>query len=302
DLYADQLDEYAQHFIGSAGSDVYVGTRFDDTIESKGGSDLFGGGAGTDTVVFAGSRTGYTITENSNGTIAITNKASGATTVVDDIEFARFSGKLVDLETGEETGTGDAPTNIALSASSVKESASVGATVATLSATDADSTAFTYSLVNDADGAFKISGNKLVVGKSLDYETVKNHAIVVKVTDEGGNSFEKSFTIGVQNVNEAPTDVAISKASVAESAAVGTVIGTLSAKDPEGGAVTYSLSSNPGGIFKVVGNQLQLAKAVDYETAKSHAVTVVAKDSAGNSTSKALSIKVTNADEAPAAL
>ena len=61
-----------------------------------------------------------------------------------------------------------------------------------------------------------------------------------------------------------------------EYAKVGTVVGTLSAKDPEGGAVSYSLSSNPGGIFKIVDNKLQLAKAVDYETAKLHAVTVVA--------------------------
>ncbi|MBB3979177.1 hypothetical protein GGQ64_004413, partial [Rhizobium azooxidifex] len=302
DLYADQLDEYAQHFIGSTGNDIYVGTRFDDTIESKGGNDLFDGGAGTDTVVFTGSRTGYTIDENNNGTFSITNIASGATTLVDGVEFARFSGKLVDLETGDETGTGDAPTNIALSASSVKESAAVGATVATLSATDADSTKFTYSLVNDAGGAFAISGNKLVVGKGLDYETAKNHAIRVKVTDEAGNSFEKAFTIGVQNVNEAPAGVAISKSSVAENAKVGTVVGTLSAKDPEGGAVSYSLSSNPGGIFKIVDNKLQLAKAVDYETAKSHAVTVVAKDASGNATSKALSIKVTNVDEAPTSL
>ncbi|MCV3737930.1 cadherin domain-containing protein, partial [Rhizobium sp. TRM96647] len=269
DLYANQLDEYAQHFIGSTGNDIYVGTRFDDTIESKGGNDLFDGGAGSDTVVFTGSRTGYTISENNNGTVSIKNTASGATTVVNDVEYARFNGKLVDLETGEETGTGDAPTNIALSASSVKESAAVGATVATLSATDTDSTAFTYSLVNDADGAFKISGNKLVVGKSLDYESAKNHAIRLKVTDEAGNSFEKAFTIGVQDVNEAPAALALSKSSVVENAKVGTVVGTLSAKDPEGGAVSYSLSSNPGGIFKVVGNQLQLAKAVDYETARS---------------------------------
>lgn len=49
DLFADQLDEYAQNFIGSAFSDIYAGTRFDDTIDGGAGADLLAGGKGNDT-------------------------------------------------------------------------------------------------------------------------------------------------------------------------------------------------------------------------------------------------------------
>ncbi|MBB3980193.1 hypothetical protein GGQ64_005445, partial [Rhizobium azooxidifex] len=194
-----------------------------------------------------------------------------------------------------------APTAPALSSSKVSENAAIGTVVGTFSATDPEGGVLTYTLTDNAGGLFKLDGAKLVTAKAIDYEKVKSGVVTVEVSD-GVNTVAKNFTIGVQNVNEAPAGVAISKSSVTENAKVGTVVGTLSAKDPEGGAVSYSLSSNPGGIFKIVDNKLQLAKAVDYETAKSHAVTVVAKDASGNATSKALSIKVTNVDEAPTAL
>ncbi|SOC46504.1 heme-binding protein A (HasA), partial [Rhizobium subbaraonis] len=300
-LFADQLDQYAQHFIGSTGDDVYVGTRFNDTIEGRGGNDIVDGGLGDDTIIFAGASSGYTITNNANGSVAILDTASGATTLLNNVEFARFGTSIIDLSEGTETVTGKAPTDIGLSSSSVKETAVVGTQVAKLTATDTDSDSFTYTLVNDAGGAFRIVGDKLQVAKGLDYETAKSYVIKIKVADDRGNTFEKQFTIGVQNVNEAPSGLALSKSTVAEAAKVGTTIGLLSATDPEGGKITYSLSSNPGGIFKIVDNKLQLAKAVDYETAKSHAITVVAKDSAGSSISQALTIKVTDVDEAPTA-
>ncbi|MDF1635833.1 cadherin repeat domain-containing protein, partial [Mycoplana sp. MJR14] len=94
----------------------------------------------------------------------------------------------------------------------------------------------------------------------------------------------------------------LSKTSVAEDAKAGTVIGKLSAKDPEGGAVTYSLSSNPGGIFKLSGNTLQLAKGVDYETAKSHSVKVVATDVGGKTATKTFGIDVINVNENPTSI
>jgi Ca2+-binding RTX toxin-like protein len=48
DLFADQLDQYAQHFIGSAYDDVYAGTSHDDIIEGGGGDDTLSGGLGDD--------------------------------------------------------------------------------------------------------------------------------------------------------------------------------------------------------------------------------------------------------------
>ena len=88
---------------------------------------------------------------------------------------------------------------------SVEENSSDGTVVGTLSATDPDSgETFTYDLLNNAGGRFAIQGDQLVVGNGtlLDFETDTSHLVRVEVTDSAGNTFEKDFTIGVDDVDE----------------------------------------------------------------------------------------------------
>src|SRR5262249_52496846 len=50
--------------------------------------------------------------------------------------------------------------------------------------------------------------------------------------------------------NQPPTDISLSNNSVAENSANGTIVGALSATDPDAGETfTYSLPSNPGNLF-----------------------------------------------------
>lgn len=89
-------------------------------------------------------------------------------------------------------------------------------------------------------------------------------------------------TLIIGDANLAPTGLALSKSSIDEDAVVDTVIGTLSATDPEGKPLTYTLSDNAGGKFKLVTSngqtQLVVAGALDYETASSHLVKVKVSD------------------------
>ncbi len=89
-------------------------------------------------------------------------------------------------------------------------------------------------------------------------------------------------TVDISDANLAPTGLALSKSSIDEDAVVDTVIGTLSATDPEGKPLTYTLSDNAGGKFKLVTSngqtQLVVAGALDYETASGHLVKVKVSD------------------------
>src|SRR4029434_4793836 len=51
---------------------------------------------------------------------------------------------------------------------------------------------------------FAISGNKVVVasGAPLNYEAATSHTIIVRATDSGGRTFDKTFMVNVLNVNE----------------------------------------------------------------------------------------------------
>jgi Ca2+-binding RTX toxin-like protein len=189
----------------------------------------------------------------------------------------------------------EAPTAIALSSSSVNENAG-GAVVGTLTTTDpdaGDSHSYTVS-----DSRFEVVGGqlKLKSGVSLDYETTPSVAVTVTSTDAGGLSRSQSFTIGVTNVNDAPTDIALTNNSVSENSA-GAVIGTLSTVDPDAGNThSYSVSDDR---FEVVNGQLKLKSGVslDYETEPSVKLTITTTDNSGASYSEAFTINVSDVNE-----
>src|SRR4029077_16824992 len=110
------------------------------------------------------------------------------------------------------TNVNETPSNIALVPNAVAENAA-NATVGTLSSTDPDAgNTFTYSIVAGGDGAqFAIAGNELRVGATaLDFEAGATRSVTVRTTDQGGLTFDKTFTVNVTNVNETPTNVALS--------------------------------------------------------------------------------------------
>jgi hypothetical protein len=95
--------------------------------------------------------------------------------------------------------------------------------------------------------------------------------------------------------NQAPTGIELSDSSIPERAAPGTVIGTLSAIDPDSGdSHTFALSDSVGGRFAVEGNELRVADGdlLNYEAAVSHDVTIEVTDGAGGSTSETFTIEL----------
>lgn len=203
----------------------------------------------------------------------------------------------------------DAPTNISASASSVAENAASGTTVATLSATDADAAeTFTYTLVSgtgDTDNAsFAITGSTLKTASVFDFETKSSYSVRVRVSDAGGLTFEKEFTISVTDVNEAPTALALSNASVLENAASGTTVGTLAGTDADAGDThTYTLVSGTGSTdnasFTITGTTLSTAAVFNFEAKNSYAVRVRVTDAGGLTFERAFTISVTDVNEAP---
>ncbi|MDD2729786.1 DUF4347 domain-containing protein, partial [Malikia sp.] len=106
----------------------------------------------------------------------------------------------------------DAPSNITLSASSLAENTSTTSAVdvGTLSSTDVDTgdTLFSYSIVGGSDqGVFQISGNNLQfkAGTVLDYEAQNSYSVTVRTTDAGNATHDKTFSVALTDVNDAPT-------------------------------------------------------------------------------------------------
>jgi len=121
-------------------------------------------------------------------------------------------------------------------------------------------------------------------------------------TDSGNAQVADVFKLTVANTNDAPTAIALSNNTVAENAANGTLVGTLSAIDPDlGDTHSYQLLDNAAGRFVLSGNQLFVANngLLDYESRRSHSITVETTDAAGLSYTQSLTINLSNVDEAP---
>ncbi|MDZ4689514.1 MAG: cadherin domain-containing protein [Planctomycetaceae bacterium] len=103
------------------------------------------------------------------------------------------------------------PTNMALSATAVAENQPAGTVVGNFSSTDPDAgNTFTYTPVagtGSADNAsFSIAGNQLKTASSFNFESKSSYAIRIRSTDQGDLYFEKTFTIGVNDVAEGDLD------------------------------------------------------------------------------------------------
>jgi len=104
------------------------------------------------------------------------------------------------------TDPNSVPTDISLSSEDIDENLASWTTVWTLSTTDADSwDTHTYSLacaVSWADDtSFAISGSNLNSAASFDFETKSSYSICIR-TNDGEDTFDKNFTISVNDLDE----------------------------------------------------------------------------------------------------
>ncbi|WP_201862904.1 hypothetical protein [Microvirga soli] len=113
-----------------------------------------------------------------------------------------IGGRETKAEVSLDLSSNTPPSDIGLTGKNVREVSPDNAWIGDLSATDAVGSTFTFTLVDDAGGRFKIDGSQLRVntGTLLDHEQAKSHSVRVKVTDQGGLSYEKSFVIDVDDV------------------------------------------------------------------------------------------------------
>ncbi|WP_300680568.1 cadherin domain-containing protein [Nocardioides sp.] len=194
-----------------------------------------------------------------------------------------------------------APSAPTLTPASVAEHQPVGTVVGTLAATDPDGDPVTYAISGPDAADFTLSGTQLLTATRFDVETTPTRTLTVTASDDHGHATSATLTVTVTNVNEAPTDLALSHASIAENLGNAT-IGTLSASDPDAGD-TFTYAVTPS-TFKVVGAELRTADGAgfDFETTPTVTATVTVTDAGGLTFQKTFTITVTNVNEAPTAV
>ena len=153
--------------------------------------------------------------------------------------------------------------------------------------------------IDQASGVLSVAS-----GASLDFETKPSYTLKLTVQDDDGTNTSEAteLSISIADINEAPTFTSAStELSVAENAA--DVIYTAAASDVDADDTqTYSIVGGADkDLFTMSGADLSFIEAPDYESGKSaYAVTIRVTDSGNLSADLALSISITDVNEAPA--
>ena len=169
-------------------------------------------------------------------------------------------------------------------------------------------TAKTYSWWNEdgANGKFGINqttGN-VWVAKPLDYEEQNVYKMQARITDEEGLWYLVDYTVFILDVNEPPAMITLSGSSVVEDK-IDAIVGTLSAVDPEGSPITFTVSN--GGDSFTIDSSSQPPKLVTRVGLKADGptgvssinVSVTAADTQGLSFTKTFVISVINVNDPP---
>ena len=143
--------------------------------------------------------------------------------------------------------------NSILSTNSINENVPANSTVGSLSTIDTDVTkTFTYSLVTgtgDTDNSsFNIDGSSLKITNRPDFETKNSYSILVRTSNQGSSSFDKVFTITINDVDEKPTvtNVKVTKTTSDEAVLEGTINANNLRSDV---TIEYGTSTSYGNIF-----------------------------------------------------
>ena len=219
-----------------------------------------------------------------------------------------YSATYVKTFTFVVTDVNEAPTNILLSDTTIKEGLPVGTVVGTISTTDEDFlSSHTYSLVTgtgDTDNAlFAVNANSLTTNATYSF-TSQTYSIRLRTTDNGSLFYEKICLITVLDSNYVPTDIIPSATSFNENIVIGTPVSTLTTIDVDVTdthtlTLVSGLGSNDNTYFKIVGNTLQTDSAINFERKNTFQVRIKSTDPGNASIIKTFTLNALDVNEAP---
>jgi hypothetical protein len=156
-----------------------------------------------DTFTYTSSNTTFTLDNNKlklNAALDYETSTSLSTTItVTDSNHHSFDKHFTITVTDINDIT---PSNIQLSTTIIADDATTGTTVATISATDIDTTGetMTYTLSGTDATSFSINGNQLKMAQDVDLDTKSSYSISITVSDGVNTSTAMDFSLSVSQL------------------------------------------------------------------------------------------------------
>lgn len=265
-----------------------------------------------------GSTLTYTITGgNSNGAFSI-DASTGAIIVADSskLDYETTTNFTLTVEVSDGSNSVDATITInikdvndnLLSANnatiSLDENSSNGTSVHTIIASDPENDPLTYSISSgNSSGAFAIDASTGAITVAnytkLDFETLTQFILKVSVTDNT-NTVDAIITINLNDINEPPTTVNTT-VNIDENSPNSTIVHIVSAADPEGHPLSYSITSgNLTGAFAINTTTGEISVAdvtkLDYEIDSQYSLIIQVSDGI-NFSNSAITVNLNNVND-----
>lgn len=178
------------------------------------------------------------------------------------------------------TDVNEAPAITSGNSGTVVENAAISTVIYTVTSSDVDAGATaTYSIKSNVGDASLVSINsstgEVTLNTSADFEAKSIYTFTVVVTDNGALTGEKSVTVTVTDVNEAPVlAFSPSQGNLVEAGGIANAISgtptasmTLTASDPEGQAVNFNITYLTSNGWSSADSGITYSKAGTYGTA-----------------------------------
>jgi len=209
-------------------------------------------------------------------------------------------------------GFNQPPEDIELSSMTIDENQAIGTSVGTLTTDDPEiNDTHTYTLVagiGDTDNpSFSIIGDQLQSAVIFDFEIKSSYSVRIETDDGDGGRYSEAFTITINNINDAPTDLAISvPPTVDENLAAGQTLGTFTATTDQdiisaGDMHTYTLPASQldNDLFQITVTTLLTNSVFDFETQPSLTIRVRTTDDGGLFFEKDIVVTINDANDPP---
>lgn len=199
------------------------------------------------------------------------------------------------------------PITMSLVEKNINENTSAEFISIILSDLDELSTNINYNLTdplqNTDNNLFTIEGNKLKIKTLPNYEDKSNYTIKIQAVVMGEIRGETELNLPINNLNEAPINLSLSKLNIDENLSSGSVVATISSIDEDrNDSTTYIFADsllNDNRNFRISGNKLITMKQTDFETKQNYKLKIRAVDDQGLFNEKIFEINVNDLNEAP---
>jgi Ca2+-binding RTX toxin-like protein len=297
---------------------------------------------------------GSVMTTSMDGRFAINTVTGAITTTTVFLDYETYTGAsftIIARDNASNAGYIQATSTVTIGVNNVNETNSIpatygfnvnenvatGTTIGTVAATDPDSAGIAFgqqryyfsnsgtASATSSDGRYAINATTGVIttNAALNYEAFTGASYTVLARDNAGNAgynqVSSTVTIGVNNLNEAPSVNGAGLVSY-ENSAIGTVIGGVSGSDPDSaggpfgqlryyflnGATASGVSSDGLYAINQTNGVISVNAALDYETMGSTypTYTVIVRDNAGaagyNQAQNTVGVGMNNVNEANA--